>query len=43
MSEIPKPPIALSAEGFGKYVDGDSEELVESNTVEQGAGWKLVR
>ena len=43
MSETQKPPIALSTEGFGKYVDGDSEELVESETIEQGSGWKLVR
>ena len=43
MSEPPKPPIALSPEGFSKYLDGDDEELVESRTIEQGTGWKLVR
>ena len=43
MSEIPKLPIALSPEGFSKYLDGDNEELVESKTIEQGTGWRLVR
>ena len=43
MSETQHQPIDLSPEGFSKYLNGGREELVESTTIEQGTGWKLVQ
>lgn len=43
MSETQHQPMDLSPEAFSKYLNGGREEMVESTTIEQGTGWRLVR